>query len=494
MKFTKLICGLFLVMPFFLMSGGCGSSGSSTPAPTITLVGLTISPANTTFTVGTTFNLSAIGTFSNGGIQDLTASATWTSSNPAVATVSNTAGSKGSVTTVSAGTTTITATASGISAATLLTVTSSSSGGANVMTITVNGSLCSGATSAGYFNKPCVSVTVCNPGSTTNCQVINDVLLDTGSYGLRVFASAIPNLTLNQVPSGSGSLAGCVQFADGSSLWGPIETANVQLGSEPAVQIPIQVIDASFGTRPTQCANADAIPAAAGFTAILGVGPFAYDCGATCVNNLTSAYFSCTGANCTPTTVPLANQVQNPVAFLPQDNNGIQVQLPAVPIGGVSSINGSMLLGISTQGNNVPGSVTVLPEDANAEMRTLYPTAANSNLSFVDTGSNALYIPNSNPLVLPPCSSPLQAWYCPPVTRALMATATGANGSPSVDVPFNVSNFSQLNFNNSVFSDAAGISTFGFDWGLPFFMGKNVFFGYEGKVTPVLGTGPFVAF
>src|SRR6476619_7474596 len=51
----------------------------------------------------------------------------------------------------------------------------------NVMTITM---------SCGYVNEPCVSVTICVPG-TTNCQTIKNLLLDTGSYGLRVFSSAI---------------------------------------------------------------------------------------------------------------------------------------------------------------------------------------------------------------------------------------------------------------------------------------------------------------
>lgn len=50
-----------------------------------------------------------------------------------------------------------------------------------------------------YINKPTVSVTVCNP-DTGNCQVVGNVLLDTGSYGLRLFnTSQIAGLSLNQV-------------------------------------------------------------------------------------------------------------------------------------------------------------------------------------------------------------------------------------------------------------------------------------------------------
>ncbi len=56
------------------------------------------------------------------------------------------------------------------------------------MTLTVNGSTCSAAFNAIYPNKPCVSVTICDSGGG-NCQSIDDILLDTGDDGLRIFQS-----------------------------------------------------------------------------------------------------------------------------------------------------------------------------------------------------------------------------------------------------------------------------------------------------------------
>ena len=107
---------------------------------------------------------------------------------------------------------------------------------------------------------------------------------------------------------------------------------SVILGNEPAVEVPIQVIDSTFGTLPTACKNADQSPADAGFNGILGVGPFAQDCGSTCSNSAGNGmYYACNGSTCSGTSVPLSNQVQNPVALLPQDNNGVIVQLPSVP-------------------------------------------------------------------------------------------------------------------------------------------------------------------
>lgn len=362
---------------------------------------------------------------------------------------------------------------------------------ANLMTISVDGSLCSGATSSNYPNKPCVSVKICNPG-TSVCQTVNDILLDTGSFGLRIFRQAIPNLSLPAVASGSGSLAGCIQFADGTSLWGPILLADVLLGNEPAVQIPIQVVDASFGSLPSSCAGADPSPASAGYTGILGVGVFNEDCGSRCVASAGNGiYFSCTGSGCLGAAVPLAKQVQNPVVHLPKDNNGVLVQLPAVPLGGVPSLTGSLILGIGTQTNNAASPSSIFPTDAAGDFKTVFDGV--NIISFLDTGSNGLFFPSSNPL-LPVCPSPNSEWYCPPLTRALLATTTGALGTPSATVAFNVGNFTALaNSPNHVFSELAGPSAFGFDWGLPFFMGRTVFLGMEGKQS--LGTtGPFVAY
>src|SRR5579885_2817883 len=68
--------------------------------------------------------------------------------------------------------------------------------GPNVLALTINGSTCLPLPDANdangsdvTFNEPCVSVTVCPPGadaSDSRCQVIDGLLLDTGSVGLRV--------------------------------------------------------------------------------------------------------------------------------------------------------------------------------------------------------------------------------------------------------------------------------------------------------------------
>ncbi len=103
------------------------------------------------------------------------------------------------------------------------------------MPVSVNGSLCARNSD---FNNPCVSVTVCTPDQSS-CQSIDGILLDTGSYGLRIFQDVL-TVPLTPVTSGSQTIAECLQYADGSSDWGPVENASVILGNEPAVQLPIQ--------------------------------------------------------------------------------------------------------------------------------------------------------------------------------------------------------------------------------------------------------------
>ena len=480
------------------VSGAISASASLT-VTAATLVSIAVLPANPGTALGTPVQFSANGTFSDGTTRDLTASGTWSSLFTSVASISNSAGSNGRATPVAAGTTTITVTVpvtlplqGSVTGSTSLTVTGGSSAQANVLPITVNGSLCSGSTSGGYFNKPCVSVTVCAPG-TSNCQVINDILLDTGSYGLRIFKQALGSVALTQVTAGSGALAECVEYADGSSDWGPVQLASVTLGGEPAVQVPIQVIDSSFGTRTRACRQADTSAVNAGFTGILGVGLFAQDCGDTCVSSSNNGnYYSCVGSLCSGTAAPLASQVTNPVALLPRDNNGVLVQLQGVPLGGSAYLNGSLILGIGTRANNTPAGVTAYPANSAAEFTTSF-NGTTSASSFIDSGSNSLYF-SAPASLLPDCGGSNTGYYCPAATLSLSASDTGAFGSPSGTVPFYIGNFNSLyGSGNNVLGDVGGSQVGGFDWGLPFFFGKNVYLGFD-STSSGLGNGPYWAY
>src|SRR5438552_17467314 len=72
------------------------------------------------------------------------------------------------------------------------------SAAANVVTISVDAG--PAAAGGGAFNIPYISVTICAPGSTTNCQTIDHIEVDTGSYGLRVISSVLNSAIFSGLP------------------------------------------------------------------------------------------------------------------------------------------------------------------------------------------------------------------------------------------------------------------------------------------------------
>lgn len=103
--------------------------GSVTDSTTLTVTNATltsvaVAPAGASLQPAAKLSFTAVGTFSDGSTQTLTGQATWVSDNTAVATVSNSSGSKGVVTGKAAGGVNISATALGVTGSAHLTVTS----------------------------------------------------------------------------------------------------------------------------------------------------------------------------------------------------------------------------------------------------------------------------------------------------------------------------------------------------------------------------------
>jgi len=361
----------------------------------------------------------------------------------------------------------------------------------NVQAIVVN----AGPTN-NYFNGAFTSVTICVPGQTTGCQTIDGVLVDTGSSGLRVLASALTLSLPQQAGSNGGPIVECAQFLDGFT-WGPVQTADVKLAGEQGSRVPIQVIDErAFPNIPTSCSSsgtAEDTLDALGANAILGVGLFKQDCGLACAfvgSSNPGFYFSCPASGCQPAAVPLVSQVQNPVALFPNDNNGVVIQLPAVPAGGAVSVTGSLIYGIGTQSNNALGSAKVLTVDAIGNITTVFGSRSYP-ASFIDSGSNGIYFLDAASTGLPLCPDSSD-FYCPASTQSLSTTNIGTNGV-SVPALFNVGNADTLNSRFFAFSEISGPNADGFDFGLGFFFGRSVFTAIEGQATAG-GAGPYFAY
>src|SRR5205814_3819627 len=88
-----------------------------------TLMSIVVAPPNPMVAKGSKPQFTAVGNYSDNSTQDLTAQATWGTSNGTVATVSNVMGSAELATTVGVGMTTISASVGNVSGSTALTVT-----------------------------------------------------------------------------------------------------------------------------------------------------------------------------------------------------------------------------------------------------------------------------------------------------------------------------------------------------------------------------------
>jgi len=373
----------------------------------------------------------------------------------------------------------------------------------NAVELTVdNGPPCSGYN----VNRLYTSVTVCQSGNASLCQTIDHVLVDTGSTGLRLLHSVLnPALNLGTVTAASGRpLLNCIQFVDNSHAFGRVATADVTLGPKIAANLPIQIIaDPAYTALSSNCASGTGnnTPATLGANGILGVGMTAQDCGIDCTTiSSNNYYFTCTTGTCSAavgTTATLAKQITNPVSRFATDNNGVVIDLPAVPSQGATSIAGQMLFGIGTASNNTPIAGVVSLTTATDGYITTAPVGAPTVLSnasmgnsFIDTGSNGVYFDATLPL----CSSATD-FYCPASNTTVPTTLSGTNMS-STSVSFVAGNAQSL-FNTSrsvlpTLTGPMGDSTT-FDWGLPFFYGRRVFIGMENTTTS-LGTGPLYAF
>ena len=422
------------------------------------------------------------------------------------------------------------------------TSTSNNGGGGgqtgNSVTITVD----SGPDPATGFDvdTPFITITVCAPGSTTNCQTINHVEVDSGSFGLRVMSSvlnsSLASALQQQLGTGGNPIVECTVFADGFS-WGPVAGASVQIAGESAANVPIQIMgDSRFEQEiPTACSGQgteEDTVGSFGANAILCVGFFADYCGSTCAadpNNGT--YYTCppnstSTSACVNITESESDQVTNPATEFQTDNNGVIVELPSVAEG-ASGTTGTLIFGIGTEGNNGLGAQTVYSANSSTNtygnITTTYTTVGGTQLflpySYLDTGSNAYYFGDDGIPSFTSCSSyhgyntkTPESWFCPGSELKLTATNAGQNGTQS-NVSFSIGNAYTL-FNSTssgtVFTDlgansgspstncqsqstATSDTSCAFDFGFPFFLGRNVYIAFAGANTSA-GMGPYYAY
>jgi len=360
-----------------------------------------------------------------------------------------------------------------------------------------------------YVNGLFASVEVCEPGSTTSCATVANVLVDTGSEGLRLLSGAVSGLTLPAVTDSSGNaVQECIGFISLAYIWGPVVQADIHLGGETAASASVHIISES----PQYAVPSSCIPtgpvgtpedynsvSALGANGILGVANFPQDCGSGCADTSTAPaqYYSCPSGNCNITAVPTTatkGQVWNPVALFSTDNNGVLINLTSIASGGAATDAGSLIFGIGTQTNNALGSAQVYGVTDQGFFTTTYKGTEYTG-SFIDSGSNAYYFLDSGTLGGLDCADNA-GWYCPASPLSFTATNTGTNGTTG-SVTFTIDNADSLfATSDAAFNDLGGDSgnspsTDYFDFGVPFFFGRNVFVGIAGQTVTGVSNVPY---
>lgn len=300
----------------------------------------------------------------------------------------------------------------------------------------------------GYFNGtlepnvPFVTIKICVP-KTTTCQTFDNILLDTGSTGLRIFSNVL-SLSLPNTQYSGQDVGDCQSFGSGT-MWGAVEQADVYLAGEPVVTESIQVVIPNYSSNPppSPC-NSSAITTSTqiGFNGILGVGPQTYS---------GDTYFACNGTSCSQMSVADYNTfvgsdksgVNNPIwnlNFLGTDSadyNGITLVMNVVPNTGESytptsgspgMVVGTAYLGINSQSDNATtyasGTEYVAYSVGHNYGSGYFPPTNGSglvNLTYIDSGSNYSIIGTSaeQTFTAPTtCSYSGSTWYCPSSTNS----------------------------------------------------------------------------
>ena len=357
---------------------------------------------------------------------------------------------------------------------------------------------------------------VAGGGQPNTIYTMDHVQVDTGSYGFRVLSEALTVTGLTPATDSAGNnILECTVFADGYS-WGPVTTVDLKVAGLTATSVPIQIIGSpSYTTVPSSCSTSQTdgsaltqedTVSAFGANAILGIGVFVQDCGTYCADATQTQvqnYYSCTAAQaCTATTLDLNKQVQNPVPLFSTNNNGIAIQLPALSSPGAATASGTLFFGVATETDNaltanalyaVYGSTSTTGQPGT--FITTY--AGSSETGFIDSGSNGLFFTDGT---IPTCVQ-YAGFFCPSGSDNLSATIQGVNtGANSVTVNFTIDNAATL-FGYNYFAlptlggSAGGTSLSGsFDWGVPFFYGRTVFYAIENATVSGSSTGPWVGF
>ncbi len=343
-------------------------------------------------------------------------------------------------------------------------------------------------------NIPYVTVTICKPG-TLQCQVLDHVILDTGSTGFKIDQS---QLTLNDLPIITYSdlpLYECALYGAGY-LFGSLAYADIKLSGETAINIPIEIInDGSQDGVPTSCSNGVSFVdlSALGAKAIIGINV---------ISNPNNTYFPLvyTSSNqesysliADPNTIPVKLNV-NPIAAFIADNNGAILQLPFVDNTSNTPIDGTLTFGLNTQADNIVSESIYKLLGSPNQIDYIGAFIADSGelvtQAIFDSGTPVLAF-YSTVINQCPESGDMAGYYCPD-NGVQLWTSILTNYSSGVVVPINEliesyafsEKFSVVPFLGYMMDASENLTIYG----LPAFFGRSIYLGFEGNSTDRVNT------
>lgn len=504
-----------LILIACAMIAGCGggsggSGGSSTPTP----------PA--TYTVGgTVTGLTGSATLQNNGGDTITVSANGAFTFPTVkssgaqyaVTVSGTAPNyyscsvtNGTGTVANANVTNVGVSCALVPQVAMACNNATSIGSGNVAPLVVDGFPCAAGGTVGAANSgnvPYVTVKICAPGSTTNCQIIDHVTVDTGSTGLRIAASALsptlqPGSGLPAVAGGtaSTSLAECEVYVS-SYVYGPVVSADVYIAGKLVKNASMQVFGSKAYQVPTACSSQGGTETDTtqtfGGNGLIGVSFDLLD---------QSQYFDCQTASPTQCTANNAYKgLPNVVSQFSSDNNGVVLSLPPAPDSGSSSPTvGTLTFGIGTQPNNTPAA-TALAIVNDAQRGTFAAQVGGTWYSaYIDSGTSVMYFNDAANTNLTPCASSGSnaGLYCPATPQNVPITFANSGTTKSIgSLTYQVANADLVNTPSAiVFNNLAGpiatsttLNATTMAFGLTSFYGHNMYFLFNSMPAPGANLG-----
>ena len=353
----------------------------------------------------------------------------------------------------------------------------------------------------GAFNMGFVDVTVCN--TAKQCKTVADVLVDTGSSGLRLNRHALAGLPLSAVTDVKGRpLSNWSSFGTGQ-LWGTMHWAQVRLGGVATTQaIPIQLYQGPslFELLPAGYEKVDERHQFLGLNnGILGIAPyrhwpkryFAFDAGDE------SAF----DAEWVAVEVDESRQLANPIAYFPAPyDNGSVIKMPEADFGdGGHAALGWLGLGIGAATEALfPQGARIISHELDAHGR--FPATIGGRRAdvLVDSGTNTSALDLEH-LEIPRCKglgTELNRVYdAAPMTPLSLTVSAGAV-EVELQRPLYIgaaANIRKAFDGYAVLPMIAALPP----WagapnvlGLPFFYGRTVATGLRGAVNPYHGVVP----